>query len=162
MASISACHAEGTYWGSSPPAPALVHSKLTSEDWSRIHKRAYKKGTNYVAGGTTKWFKYRDIKVQGSYELRVCKILDHWKEIGKIKDWYYSKDRIKYKGIDNKSHTYLIDFTIIPNEGEIYFIETKGRKTDNDELKWKAIRDLGFKLEVWFDKEIKEQEILSI
>jgi hypothetical protein len=121
-------------------------------------KNAFKNGILKITGGTTKWFEYKDIKVQGTYELRTCFILDKWKEQGKIKDWEYTNDRIKYIGIDNKEHSYLLDFKVFENDNIFYYIETKGYKKDNDELKWKATRDKGYKLEVWFDDDIKEKE----
>ncbi len=75
--------------------------------WSQIHKKAYANGHNYVAGGTTKWYDYKNIRVQGTYELRTCFILDRWKEEGKIKNWEYTNDRIQYIGKDNEKHNYL-------------------------------------------------------
>lgn len=99
-------------------------------------------------------------KVQGSYELRVCKILDNWKKTGKIKDWEYTKDRVEYIGEDDKKHSYLLDFKVFENSGDFYYIETKGRSTFNDILKWKSVKGKGYKLEVWFNKDIEENEKL--
>jgi hypothetical protein len=135
-----------------------VHNKLNKEDWSKINKKAYANGNNYVAGGTTKWYNYKNIKVQGTYELRTCKILDNWKEKRKIKDWEYTNDRIEYRGLDKEKHNYLLDFKIFENNGSFYYIETKGYEKPNDKLKWKAVKNNGNKLEVWFNEDIKEKE----
>lgn len=135
-----------------------VHDKLTKKDWSRINKQSYANGHNYVAGGTTKWYDYNGIKIQGTYELRTCKILDVWKQYNIIKDWQYTKDKVQYIGEDNKQHTYLLDFKVITNENFNYYIEVKGYETPNDILKWKAVREAGHKLEVWFDKDITKIE----
>ena len=134
-----------------------VHDNISSKQWSTINKKAYKEGKNYVAGGTSKWIIYKDIKVQGTYELRTCKILDLWKEQGKIKDWEYTNDRIEYIGEDEKPHSYLIDFKIYGNKNFEY-IEVKGYKKPNDTLKWEAVRNAGHKLEIWFEKNITKYE----
>lgn len=138
-----------------------IHEKIRKNPkwWSKIQKESYRKGNNYVAGGITKWYNYKDIKVQGTYELRTCKILDNWKEKRKIKDWEYTKDRIEYIGLDKEKHNYLLDFKIFENNnGSFYYIETKGYEKPNDKLKWKAVRKKGYKLEIWFEKDIKKLE----
>lgn len=137
----------------------LENVKKNPEKYSIINKKSYANGHNYVAGGTTKWFNYKNIKVQGTYELRTCFILDKWKEEQKIKDWEYTNDRIQYIGLDKKEHSYLLDFKVFENAGEFYYIETKGYKKNDDELKWQATRNKGYKLEVWFDEEIRKNEM---
>lgn len=124
------------------------HDKLSKEDWSRINKKAYKDGKNYVAGGTTPWIEYKDIKVQGSYEYRMCEILDKQKKNKQIKDWKYSSTRINYE-YNGKHRTYLIDFTVENLDGTEKHIEVKGRETKLDVIKWKAARDQGLILEIW-------------
>jgi hypothetical protein len=136
----------------------IKNNKNFSESVSNGRKKAFKNGTLQITGGTTKWFEYKNIKVQGTYELRTCFILDKWKEIGKIKDWQYTNDRIGYIDLNNKKHTYLLDFKVFENDNSFYYIETKGYKKDNDELKWKAVRDKGYKLIVWFNEDIKRNE----
>lgn len=133
------------------------HEKV---DWSTIHKKAYAEGRNYVGGGTVKWLEVVTskgiIKVQGSYEVETVKILESWKEKKKILDWQYASDRIEYVGSDNKKHSYLIDFKIFDLDGSFWYLEVKGFVRDNDELKWKAVRKQGFKLEVWFKEDINK------
>jgi hypothetical protein len=133
-------------------------SNHNTVDWSTINRLSYANGNNYVAGGTSKWYNYKNIKVQGSYELRACKILDKWKESNIIKDWEYTNDRLQYIGEDYKQHSYLLDFKVIENDNSFYYLETKGYTTSNDLLKWEAVRNQGFNLKIWFDKEIKENE----
>lgn len=111
-----------------------------------------------VYGGTTKWLKYKDIKVQGSYEYRTCIILDKWKELGKIKNWEYTKDRFKYIGIDNKNHNYLMDFKVWNNDNTFYYLEVKGYEKPNDKLKWKSVVDKGYELKIWFNNDILKEE----
>jgi len=117
-------------------------------DWSSIHLKAYEKGSNYVAGGTTDWLNYKDIKVQGTYELRACEILDELKEQRKIKDWSYSTKRVQYDH-EGKNRTYIIDFTIEDIDGSERYIEIKGREVELDKIKWNAARQQGLNLEVW-------------
>ena len=110
-----------------------------------------------LSRSSTKWHLYKNIKVQGSYELRTCKILDEWKSIGKIHNWEYTKDRIQYIGLDGKSHSYLLDFKVFLNDS-FYYIEVKGYKTVKDELKWKAAKDAGNILVIWFGEDIANLE----
>lgn len=131
-----------------------VHNKMSKDNWSEINRKSYKNGKNYVAGGKTKWLEYKDIKVQGTYELRTCYILDKWKENRLIKDWEYTKDKFEYLGVDNKKHTYILDFKIFNNDDTFYYLETKGWKRENDERKWESVRNKGYKLDVWFKQDI--------
>lgn len=117
-------------------------------DWSKVHKEAYANGNNFVAGGTTPWIKYKDIKVQGSYEVKMCEILDEQKQLGKIKDWEYSTTRVKYEH-NGKIRTYLVDFTIINLDDSRKCIEVKGMETKLDHIKWEATRNQGIILEIW-------------
>ncbi len=123
-------------------------------------KQKYKNGKE-VYGGTTKWLKYKDIKVQGTYEYRVCIILDKWKDLSQIKNWEYTNDRFEYIGVDNKKHNYLMDFKIWNNDDTFYYLEVKGYEKENDKLKWESVREKGYKLEVWFDNDIKEKEFMA-
>lgn len=133
-------------------------AKLLPSVQSQNLKRQYENGRK-VYGGTTKWIPYKNIKVQGTYELRTCKILDRWTENRSIRSWKYAPARIKYIGTDGKLHNYIIDFRVNRNDGTFYYLETKGRVKENDELKWKAVRDAGNELIVWFLKNIEENEI---
>jgi len=135
------------------------HSKI---NWSEVNKKAYREGKNYVAGGTTKWYTYtsfdgKSIKVQGSYELRMCKILDHWKKEKRIIDWEYTNDRIEYIGIDGHSHNYLFDFKVFDYGKSIWYIEVKGFIKENDYLKWRAVREQNIPLKIF-----KENELLLL
>lgn len=121
-------------------------------------KLSYKNGRVFKGGSSVPWYKYNDIKVQGTYELRTCKILDSLVKSNKIKSWEYTNDRIPYIGLDNKEHTYLLDFKVFRNDDSFYYIETKGRSNETDLLKWKAVKDLGFELEVWFKTDISKHE----
>jgi len=124
---------------------------------SAILKLQYKNGKK-VYGGKTKWVIYKNIKVQGTYEYRTCIILDKWKDLLKIKDWEYTNDRFNYVGIDGKKHNYLMDFKVWNNDGSFYYLETKGYKKLNDDLKWSSVRNGGFDLKVWFLKNIEDEE----
>lgn len=130
---------------------------LMPTHYSENRKKQYENGKQ-VYGGKTKWFIYKDIKVQGTYELRACKIFDEMINRGDIKSWEKSPASIKYIGIDGKYHNYLIDFRINNVDGTYYFVETKGRVRENDELKWKAVRENGHELQVWFITDIKNKE----
>lgn len=118
--------------------------------WSDIHREAYRTGKNYVGGGTTKWIEYKDIKVQGSYEVRMCRILDEMVSRGEIRSWEYARDTFEYQDATGQDRTYTVDFTIFGNDNDCYFIETKGYQKANDVLKWKAVRDSGHRLDVLF------------
>lgn len=126
---------------------------------STINKSTYQNG-RIVRGGTTRWFTYKDIRVQGTYELRACYILDAWKECGKIKDWEYTNDRISYHWPDGSEHTYLLDFKLQYPNGSVVYLETKGYTRENDHLKWEAMKRLGLELMIWFKDDLEREESL--
>ena len=121
-------------------------------------KLQYKKGRK-VHGGTTKWIIYKNIKVQGSYEYRTCKILDGMLDKKIICKWEYTNYRILYIGKDGKWHNYLLDFKIWIDDTKFYYLEVKGYKTETDELKWSAVKKLGHSLKVWYLTDIKSHEL---
>ena len=137
-----------------------AHSTISSNRWSEINKRSYKEGKNYVAGGTTKWYSYttidnKEIRVQGSYELRMCKILDYWKKEKRIIDWEYTNDRIEYLGSNGKLHNYLLDFKIFDYGKSVWYIEVKGFIQKEDNLKWKAAKEQNIKLKIFQKSELE-------
>jgi len=123
---------------------------------SKSVKNLYTSG-KLVYGGKTKWFIYNGIKVQGTYELRACKILDDWKEHGKIASWEYTKDRIKYFDDHGKIHNYLLDFKVFRNDGSFYYIETKGYVKNVDILKWAEVSKQ-YELQVWRESDLRKYE----
>ena len=147
----SECQAKDIGWSN-------VHKTLKSEDWSKLQKRLYAEGIQSIGGGKTKWYRYKNIKVQGTFELRTCFILDKMKEVNEIYDWEYTNDRITYTNIKGKPSSYLIDFKVYLDENQFYYLEIKGFVKDNDYLKWKAVTDQGFNLKVWKLKEIEYNE----
>jgi hypothetical protein len=48
-----------------------------------------------------------------------------------------------------------MDFKVFDDEG-FYYLETKGRVVENDYLKWESVRNLGHRLIVWFEEDIKK------
>lgn len=136
-----------------------IKGKYKNSKFSEVQKKAYENGNQKIGGGKVKWFKYKNIKVQGTYELRTCIILDKLKEHNKIYNWEYTRDRVKYFGADGKHHNYLIDFKVWENNpNEFYYLETKGLATEKDQLKWSATREKGYNLHVWFLNDIKKNE----
>jgi DNA-directed RNA polymerase subunit RPC12/RpoP len=115
------------------------------------------KNNRKVFGGRTKWYSYKNIRVQGTYELRTCFILDEMLKNGEIKRWEYTNDRIEYEDGNGESHLYLLDFKITDDSGTFY-IETKGYTKEKDIYKWKRADELGITVKKWFLKDIKEQE----
>lgn len=136
----------------------LKDRSVTSKKISNTRKKMFESGQLNVTGGTTKWIPYKNIKVQGSYEYRACFILDKMVEVGDIADWKYGEDRIPYIGLDGKYHNYLLDFKVFKKDGTYFYLETKGRVKDNDQLKWEATRKSGNELKIWFLEDIKQQE----
>ena len=130
----------------------------TTKRISDTRKHLFSTGKLNVTGGTTKWIKYKNIKVQGTYEYRTCFILDKLQDMKLISKWEYTNDRVKYVGVDGKLHNYLIDFKVWGMDDSYYYIETKGYKRENDELKWKSLRERGDILYVWYNEEILNQE----
>lgn len=137
---------------------ALKALKENPPNYSELTKKAYLEGRKTVSGGNTKWYNYKEIRVQGTYELRTCIILDEMKKLNIIKNWEYTNDKIPYIGIDEIEHLYFIDFKVFNNDDTFYYLEVKGYKKENDENKWKATRNLGYDLKVWFNEDINEKE----
>ena len=119
-------------------------------------KQSYADGTRHQVGGYCRWFEVDGVKVQGTWEYRVAKILSKWKQDRRIKDWQHGVTRVPYI-FEGKIRTYIIDFTITENNGTEFCIEVKGRKSLCDPLKWEAARQI-LKLEVWNLKEIEIHE----
>lgn len=141
-----------------------LYNQVDKSHLSQIFKQQWKNGRLFKGGcGWSKWIQVETsngiIKVQGSYQQRMCKILDKMKEIGDIQDWQYTNDRISYVGIDNKEHSYLLDFKVYHNDQSIRYIQTKGRVQENDYCKWTATKQKGFNLQICFQKDIKDYEI---
>lgn len=142
-----------------PACASKTHSDPTKRGKiSETRRKRFADGSLAVTGGNTRWLDYNGIRVQGTYELRMCHILDRWKTTGKITDWEYTKDRIPYINHLGKKATYLLDFKVRRNDSTEYYIETKGFERANDQLKWAATRDAGFELEVWFKENIEREE----
>lgn len=123
-------------------------------DWGSINRGSYKNKSRKIAGGSTKWIQYKGIKVQGSYEYKACEILDDLTENKKILSWDYSNIRIPYIDADGISRIYIVDFSYKDLSGMVNLLEVKGRKIDNDDIKWKSARDAGYNLTIWGKKEI--------
>lgn len=167
-------YCNSVFFNSKPSAKFCNHSCQTSynnkhrivsldtrKKLSNILKKAYKDGRPNL-GGKTKWVDVKSsngiIRVQGSYEVRAVKILDILKNKNVIYDWEYTNDRITYTGIDNKNHTYLIDFKVFNTKDDFYYLEIKGRQRDNDVLKWKAVKNKGYNLSIWYNEDLREYE----
>lgn len=110
-------------------------------------------------GGKTKWFRYvnweKNATVQGSFEYRTCIILDKQKEQGIIIDWEYTSDRFCYVDENGKSRNYLLDFKVYDNTGGFFYLEVKWFKKLVDEYKWSSVRNQGYTLNIWFQKDIR-------
>jgi hypothetical protein len=132
--------------------------KLRKERISNGMNKLYREGGKHTSDfKKTKYLLYKNfLQVHGNLELQTCAILDKLKEEEFIYDWEYTNDRVKYKGLDNKDHMYLIDFKIFQTPEDSYYLETKGWEQPVDKLKWAAVRELGHSLVVWKKKEIKE------
>jgi len=113
-------------------------------------------------GGRTKWFdvytlRYGKIRVQGTYEVRACQILDKMLASGELIAWEYTRARFPYVDTSGKQRMYRPDFKLVyPTHEE--FVETKGFSTPNDERKWEALRLLGHHLSVWREADLKQRE----
>lgn len=125
---------------------------------SNTRKKLFSTGNLNVTGGKTKWIKYGNLKVQGTYEYRACHILDEMLRLGEIYSWEYTNDRFPYLNEDSKKSSYLLDFKVYTTKNSFYYLETKGYIKENDINKWKSVKDLGFDLHVWFEEELKFQE----
>lgn len=122
----------------------LKLSKLQSERLTV----GYATGKRKQVGGYVKWYEVDGVKVQGTWEVRAAKIFAALKSKGLIQKWEHGKSRVQYIDETGSTRTYTIDFTITRNDGTIYVVEVKGRKTPKDDLKWEAARKQ-FEFQVW-------------
>lgn len=130
---------------------------------SRYLTEAYASGKIRPYGGGMRRHQYTKydgvtIIVQGSYELRTCCILDAWFREGKLCIWDYCADSFQYLDESGKQRTYFPDFKVYTTANKFFYLETKGYKTQRDELKWAAVKSAGFDIVVWFEADISEQE----
>jgi len=128
-----------------------------------IVKERIRKGLYVHTGGTCKKIKFTSSNwkvqiIQGSYEYRMCLILEKLKELRYLKEWESTNDFFPYIGLDWKEHFYFIDFKVYDFNWNFYYIETKGYQTLTDILKWNSIKKLWYRLEVYFLKDIQEKE----
>ena len=77
--------------------------------------------------------------------------------IGRPK-WEYSSKRFPYTKLNGNAATYIVDFTVYLNSSTFYLIEVKGPIVANDLLKWRAVINSGFKLEIFRLQDIVDLE----
>lgn len=117
-------------------------------NYSEIFKNAYLRGTKHITGGKCKFFEYKGVKVQGTWELKTCQILDLMVQNNKIISWERNNDRIPYMHQNDTEHVYIPDFKVF-SKASWYYLEVKGRIIDIDKLKWNETRRLGYELSIW-------------
>jgi hypothetical protein len=102
---------------------------------------------------------YKNYRLASTYELRTAYILDKKIENGDIKYWNYSRSKFIYYIDENgEKKKYIFDFIYTDNNDNQFIIEVKGYKVNNDLYKWKAAREQGYNLIVWYLKDIEFQE----
>ena len=102
-------------------------------------------------GGRAKWFKYKNLSVQGEFEFEMCKSLDILENENLIYKWEYTNDRFPYLKMGKEMATYLLDFKVFLTENIYFYIETKGFPVINDMYKWKTVSQ-SESLKVFFQK----------
>ena len=127
------------------------HSEETKKQMSISRKKLYESGWEGKSGRCLK-FDYNspiagNIKVDGTWELKVAKWLDN-----KKLTWKRNKIRFPYINLQGNKSTYCPDFWI--KEWNSY-LEVKGHETDLDRCKWQQFPD---KLIIWKKKEIYSLE----
>lgn len=125
--------------------PSFLNKNHTDETRKRMsdsRNALYASGWEPVCGRAKKYDYISpvagQIKVDGTWELRVCHHLD---SLG-VK-WNRNRERFKYVRPDGKNATYQPDFFV---EDWNCFIEVKGYETELDHAKWSQFPH---KLEVW-------------
>lgn len=126
--------------------------KRTEKIRISINKR-YANGWQPVCGKCPK-YEYDSpiagkIKVDGSWELKVCKYLDSIN----VK-WKRNKKRFPYINLQNKKSTYAPDFFV---DDWNSYIEVKGYETKLDACKWSQFTE---KLIIWRKKDLQTLKIL--
>ncbi len=93
------------------------------------------------------------ITVIGTYELRMCKILDKlgW-------PWSYEPDAFPYVKVNGKDATYTPDFRVEWGNEQTVYVETKGYFPEEDQHKVNEVRKQGVTILVVGRKELKRLE----
>lgn len=133
-------------------------SDATKLRMSESRKAAFEKGLP-VTGGTTKWYSYKKIRVQGTYELRMCKLLDTLVTLSLVESWDKCKERFLYYDDLGISHTYNPDF-VFKSDGNLFYLEVKGFIRPVDIFKWKVMNRSSFVLAFKEDLELLESEFM--
>jgi len=87
-------------------------------------------------GGRCKWYKYKDVYLQGTWELSIAKKLDKLKI-----NWIKTKEKkytLKYIDDKEKEHTYNPDFYLKDYD---YFLEIKGYWWGKDKRKMEFVKN---------------------
>jgi len=127
-----AVHGSRNPWNRPEVQKAIVEKKRASgfyERWS-AHMKA-------IGGYATKvWQRYvynsnhaGKVTVVGTYELRMCKLLDKMLELKLIIKWEYTNDKIHYE-MKQKQRFYTPDFKVWTEKDNWFYIDTKGWMTE--------------------------------
>lgn len=117
-------------------------------------KKLSKKLSVNNKGGRCKWYTYKDIKVQGTWELIYAIYLD-LKQISWIKIASSSRTNHTFKWLlDGIVHHYTPDFYLVLDE---QYIDLKGYWWGNDKLKIKLVKEQNdINLKIIEDDEFKD------
>lgn len=99
-----------------------------SEQISKTCLQKSKQGTWHKSLAKNMHYKYKDIDLDGTWELEYAKYLD-----SNNIEWKRPKERFEYI-FENKIRHYTPDFYIVQEDT---YIEIKGYKTKKDDAKWK-------------------------
>lgn len=160
-------HDELEQWRVEQSTPKTSKPRVWSdEDKARLSKlmserllKGYADGSRKQAGGMVSWYKYGDVAVQGSFELRACRILDVMQSAGKIKQWGRCSERFSYfDTVTDKQRTYSPDLFFIDDCDMVIILEIKGFATETDHCKWNQLKTIGRSLEVWMLADLEAHE----
>lgn len=140
------------------PMQGKKHKKSTLRLFSKQRSGPGNSNFGKVTYGTgrCKWFDYTspiagEVKLQGTYELRMANVLDklHW-------GWKKTSDRFEY---DNGNHCYIPDFKIYRREKEkcLFYIDTKGWFSDQEKIKIAKVREENSIILIIMDNEMLNQ-----
>jgi hypothetical protein len=135
--------------------PSNIHSYCSRQCYINGAKNENKTRGGYRKGsGRSKHTWYEStiagrVYLDSSYELAYAKWLDK-NEI----DWRKNTKRFPYIDLNNKNRYYIPDFRLVEFDE---YIEVKGYKRENDEIKWK---NFPYKLTILMKEQLQEMKIL--
>lgn len=149
-----------------------VWKKMTNEELLERQRKTYntsiKNGTYYKPHLKTTWKQQWATIAEGKtfyfrsqWEVNYAKFLQFLKEHKDIKDWEFEPDTFWFETIQRGVRSYLPDFKVFENNGDIIYYEVKGWMDDKSKTKLKRMKKYYPKIKLKLIQSHQYNEILK-